>query len=204
MKDAFESELMEMIKNRSCLKRDVYENMVNQFVKYVEKSKAEVHLTIAGDILVFHMHSNVFLFDKQHNIWQTSYVKDNPNNAFVGTINIYNFLNDSFEYNRYDDLGYMIARLFINKENHYFAEGKNTLGYKFNDFVNSKITKKDWIEIINTCVMYTLDFNLLVPPYRKVSLITVGEVIAKGADLQVKTGKRLGFQFGDDSASKIT
>ncbi|MFT4660094.1 MAG: hypothetical protein ACI8XB_000351 [Patiriisocius sp.] len=224
-----DQELLSMIKNRSCLKRDVYENIIRQFedlksvlkeyaenlkadiqghderirVKYVEKSKAEVHLIVAGDILVFQMHSNVFSFEPGHHIWQSSYVKENKNNAFVGTINIYNFLNDSFDYNRYNDLGYLIARLFINKEDHYFAEGKKELGYRFNDFVNSKMTKKNWVEIINTCLMYTLDFNLHVPPYNEVNMVTVGEIMEKGASLQIKTGKRLGFHFSDESKGPI-
>jgi len=222
--------LLSMIKNRSCLKRDVYENIVDQFedlksvlkayaedlkknihsfderirVKYIEKSEAEVHLVVAGDILVFHMHTNVFQFGNHHHIWQSSYVKENPNNGFVGTIHIYNFLNDSFEHNRYNDLGYLIARLFINKDDHYFTEGKGELGYKFNDFVNAKMNKESWIEIIETCLMYTLDFNLYVPPYNKINVVTVGEIMEKGASLQIKTGKRMGFQFSDETAEKIT
>jgi len=194
-----DNELLGMIRNRSCLKRDIYENIIKQFedlksvlkkyaddlkenihsfddrirVRYEEKSAAEVHLVVAGDILVFHIH-------------------------------IYNFLNDSFKFNRYNDLGYLIARLFINKEDHYFTEGKGELGYKFNDFVNSKIDKKNWVEIINTCLMYTLDFNLYVPPYNKINMVSVGEIMEKGASLQIKTGKRMGFQFNDERAENIT
>ncbi len=225
MKKTIDKELLDFIKTRSCTKRDAYENVIEQFevlkqvlkdfsealhedihkfderirVKYIEKSKAEVHLVIAGDVLVFHMHSNIFLFDKNHHIWQSSYVQKDEKNAFVGSINVYNFLNDSIQFNRQEDLGYMIARIFINKEDHFFVEGKKELGYKFNDFTNSKMTKTKWREIVTTCIMHILDFNLLVPPYRQVSLVTVAEVNAKGADLQVKTGKRLGFQFNDDS-----
>jgi len=225
-----DNELLGMIRNRSCLKRDIYENIIKQFedlksvlkkyaddlkenihsfddrirVRYEEKSAAEVHLVVAGDILVFHMHSNVFQFERTHHIWQSSYVKDDTDNGFVGTIHIYNFLNDSFKFNRYNDLGYLIARLFINKEDHYFTEGKGELGYKFNDFVNSKIDKKNWVEIINTCLMYTLDFNLYVPPYNKINMVSVGEIMEKGASLQIKTGKRMGFQFNDERAENIT
>jgi len=33
-------------------------------------------------------------------------------------ISIYNFLSDSFKFNRVNDIGYLIARVFTNKENH--------------------------------------------------------------------------------------
>ena len=35
--------------------------------------------------------------------------------TFCGIINIYNFLSDSFKYNRESDLGYLVGRIFINK-----------------------------------------------------------------------------------------
>ena len=43
--------------------------------------------------------------------------------TYCGVINMYNFLSDSFKYNRENDLGYLIGRMFINKENT-FVEGK--------------------------------------------------------------------------------
>lgn len=217
--------LLDLIKKRASLKRDVYENMVERFeelkeilkeyaehlrkeisafddrirVKYVEKSKAEVQLIVAGDVLIFHMHSNVFLFENHHHIYKTSYVKDNTDNAFVGSILIYNFLHDSLKYHRMDDMGYMIARVFINNEDHYFAEGKNELGYKFNNFAENKISKDDWIKIIETCLVYTLDFNLFVPPYNRVNLLTVSQVREQGQEINIKTDKRMGFEFSNRS-----
>ena len=90
-------------------------------VDYREKGPYEIELKIAGDVLFFHMHTNVFEFDKSHPIWKTSYLRDEPSRSFCGMINIYNFLADSFKYNRVNDVGYMIARIFINKELHYFV-----------------------------------------------------------------------------------
>ena len=88
------------------------------------------------------MHSNVFEFDKNHGIWKISYVENNDMNSYCGIINIYNFLSDSFKYDRLDDLGYLIGRIFINKDNHYFVEGKRQLGFLYNDFGNAVIDTK--------------------------------------------------------------
>ena len=54
-------------------------------------------------------------------------------------INIYNFLADSFKYNRLNDVGYLVGRVFLNKDLHYFVEGKRQLGFLYNDFVNDKL-----------------------------------------------------------------
>lgn len=37
-----------------------------------------MQIKVAGDILDFEMHSNVFEFDKSHAMFKTSYIKNNP------------------------------------------------------------------------------------------------------------------------------
>ena len=43
----------------------------------------------------------------------TSYVKEDKNRSYCGVIHLYNFLADSFKYNRLNDVGYLIGRVFI-------------------------------------------------------------------------------------------
>ncbi len=109
-------------------------------VKFIDKDDYEFHIKFGGDILVFFMHTNVFDFEKSHPIWKTSYLKDDELRAYCGMINVYNFLSDSFKYNRLNDVGYLVARLFLNKDEHYFVEGKRQLGFLYNDFVNETIS----------------------------------------------------------------
>ena len=84
-------------------------------IEYRDRGKFEAQLQIAEDILIFSMHSNVFEFNREHIIWQNSYVRDNRDNSYCGIINIYNFLSDSFKYNRSADEGYLIGRIFVNR-----------------------------------------------------------------------------------------
>ena len=93
-----------------------------------------MELKFAGDVLIFMMHTNVFEFPRHHEIMRTSYIRDDKNRSYCGIINIYNFLADSFKYNRENDIGYLIGRVFINYENHYYIEGKKELGLIYNDF----------------------------------------------------------------------
>jgi len=145
------------------------------------------------------MHTNVFDFDKSHNIWNTSYLKEDELRAYCGMINIYNFLADSFKYNRVNDLGYLVARFFVNKELHYFVEGKRQLGFLYNDFVNKKINQKDIREIIESSILYSMDFDLLTPPYNSMKEVSVIDVIETTNAMKIKTGKRLGFKFFNDN-----
>lgn len=110
-------------------------------IDYKDKGEFEIELRVAGDILFFYMHTNIFEFEKSHPLWKTSYLKENEFNSYCGTIQIYNFLSDSFKYNRMNDVGYMIGRIFINKDAHFYVEGKRQLGFLYNDFANAVIDK---------------------------------------------------------------
>ncbi len=168
-------------------------------LEYKDKGPFEVELKVAGDMLIFYMHTNVFDFPMEHNLRKFSYFYDNPLNSLSGVISVYNFLSDSFRYNRYEDLGYMISRIFINKDKHYFLEGKRQLGFLYNDFENAVINKEDIRKIVCSILLYTLDFDLLVPPYDEVSIVSVGQILENSSNTKIKTGKRLGFQFYADS-----
>jgi hypothetical protein len=167
-------------------------------MEYSDRSNFDAQLKVASDILLFSMHSNIFQFDRDHPAWKTPYIQKDKYNAYSGVINIYNFLADSFRYSRMDDLGYLIARIFINHEKQYFVEGKRQMGMLFTNFGNEEISKKSLEIIISTAIQYSLDFDLLVPPYDTVKIATVGQAEAKIQHSKVMTGKRLGFQFNSD------
>jgi len=217
--------IFSVVKDKCVLKQDVYENLRLNFkilksvlkevgddlkdkmkdvdsrviVAYKDIDDYEAHLRIGGDIIVFNMHTNVFKFDDSHSLWKSSYFKDNTNRGFCGVINVYNFLADSFKYNRMNDVGYMIARLFINGENHFMVQGKRQLGFLYNDMINSYIDKEQMKAIIQSAVLYSLDFDLFVPPYDQVKQVTVYEMQKVSEGLRTTTGKRLGFKFKADT-----
>ncbi len=168
-------------------------------LEYKDKGTFEAELKVAGDVLIFYMHTNIFDFPKEHNIQKFSYFYDNPTNSLSGIISIYNFLGDSFRYHRYDDLGYMVGRIFINKDKHYFVEGKRQLGFLYNDYENAIIDKAALKNIVFSAILYTLDFDLLVPKYDDVSIISVEQILDANNRTRIKTGKRLGFHFYPDN-----
>ena len=165
---------------------------------FMEKGPFEAEFRLAADMLVFSMHSNVFVFNREHPIWETDYIKANPLNSYCGIIHIYNFLSDSFKYSRLQDIGYLIARIFINKENHFFVEGKRQEGDLVKDFEKDVISKETLTQILDTSIRYAIEFDLLVPPYDQVKVASVEQMKVEISHSKMKTGKRLGFKFNSD------
>jgi hypothetical protein len=216
---------MQLLKEKASLKQDVFHKTISVFsdmkkmvkevadelrpkaaaidkrliVEYKDKGEFEAELRIAGDVLIFHMHTNVFEFDTSHQMWKSSYVKELPSRSFCGMINVYNFLADSFKYNRANDLGYLIARIFLNNEEHYFVEGKRQLGFLYNDFTNATINKEELKKIVESSVLYCLNFDLFTPPFEEMKVVSVAQALEESSMAQVTTGKRLGFRFQADT-----
>jgi len=167
-------------------------------VQFSEKGQFEAQIKFAGDVLVFMMHTNVFEFPRDHIIHKTSYVKEDPSRSFCGVINIFNFLRDSFKYRRVNDVGYLLGRVFINKEQHFYVDGKKELRLLPNNFVDVTLDREKVCDIIEQAMKYTIDFDLLTPPYDAVKEVRAMEFLTALDSMQLKTGKRLGFKFQAD------
>jgi hypothetical protein len=149
------------------------------------------------------MHTNVFRLDQGHSLWKTGYLEEDELRGYFGVVNIYNFLSDSFKFDRERDLGYLVARLFLNKDGHFFIQGKRQLGFLYNDLPNDVLDRSRLKEVTRSVVLYVLDFDLLAPPYDQVNQVTVEEMKQLNANSMLSTGKRLGFRFQADSEDPI-
>ncbi len=225
MKISKESEeLFNLVATKSGLKTSVYdttltafnqlkesiENLTNDYSKFHKKNENvpnieskqvgqfEIDLKFGGDVLLFMMHTNVFEFPRDHEVMKTPYVKEDPSRSYCGIINIYNFIADSFKYNRVNDIGYLIGRIFVNKEGHYFIEGKRELGFLYNNFGKNILDKASSETLINAAVKYTVNFDLLTPNYDIVKFVTVNDMKSALDKFSLQTGKRLGYKFQAD------
>jgi hypothetical protein len=171
-------------------------------LEFHDKGEFVAMIKVGGDALVFSMHSNTFEFDREHEVWKSSYIQGNPLNSYVGQIQIYNFLNDSFKYNRQEDLGYLVARIFVNQERHYFVEGKRQRGMGVKQFGTSVLGKKEIRNIIEVAIIYSLQFDLLVQPYDNVKIVSLLQVNEEIMNSHMQTGKRLGFQYNSDDVNE--
>lgn len=218
------SELFETLINKATLKQLVYRNTLETlnllksamialssdyesigskkskkipFV-YKDRGEFEAELKFGGDTLVFMMHTNVFEIPRDHEVMNNPYIKEDKQRSYCGIINIFNFLSDSFKYNRVNDIGYLIGRVFVNKDMHYFTEGKREIGFLYNSFGVSVMNNESANEILHSAIYYTINFDLLTPPYNDVKEVTVQEFNSAIDSTQIRTGKRLGFKFQAD------
>ncbi|MBQ6046552.1 MAG: hypothetical protein IJL38_02865 [Bacteroidales bacterium] len=176
------------------------ENPANKIdFQFNDRGDFEFEMRFAGDILLFMMHTNVFEFSRDHQVMKTPYIKEDPKRSYCGVIHIYNFLADSILYQRDQDLGYLIGRVFVNAEKHYFIEGKRELGMLYNNFGTAQITPESVQAIVERAIEYTTNFDLLTPPYDEVKLVSVGEMRTTFDRKFIPTGKRLGFRFQADN-----
>lgn len=231
MEPNLRDQIIKVIKEKSSVKQDIFQETLAAFrlLKDIAKAEAEslkqevftidkrvgiefkdrsdfmFELKVAGDVLVFQMHTNIFEFDNSHFVKKSPYVSKNEMLSFCGMISVYNFLADSFKYYRVNDLGYLMARLFVNKEASYFVEAKNrkiTIGH--NDFGNEKFTREKALNLLELIILTSLEFDLYTPPYETQKEITVSEINESNDKISIQTGKRLGFkfQFEDDKGIK--
>lgn len=212
--------ILKLLAEKSVMKQDVFANNIKTFalfkevlseaseeikgetvkidtrisVKYSDIGPQSAQLKVAGDVLDFYMHTNVFEFDRSHPMFKSGYIKQNELNSYCGIINIYNFLADSFKYNRLSDLGYLACRIFVNREMKFFVETRmNTLAYKYSNFSQEPITKENIRDIINELIIFAVSFDLFTPPFDVVKEVSVHEIQEKNNSSILRTGKRLGY-----------
>ena len=219
--------IIKLLSLKSVMKQDVFINTVSVFndLKNILKDKSEdlakdiahvdkrvninykdvtpqsMQIKVAGDVLDFYMHTNVFDFERSHPMFKSGYIKNNELKSYCGIINVYNFLADSFKYNRLNDLGYLIARIFINREKRFFIETRTQLGYKYANFSAEEITKEQLNDIVNELIIFAVTFDLFTPPFDTVKLVSVMEIQEKSNSNALRTGKRLGYSGTESSNS---
>ncbi len=211
--------IVNLLEEKSALKQDVYEDSHNAFnqlrelvkaevdllkqcvedkrirLSIVEKSQSEFQVFIGSDVLVYQVHSNVFRLEDGHPLWESTYLQEDNSRGFFGIIHVYNFLAESFLQNRYNDPGYLIGRIFVNKDCHFFVEGRGQLGFLFKDLAQGEWRDTSIRHIIQVSFAYALEFDLFVPPYEMVQELNVGQMQSIGSSSQAATGKRLGFKL---------
>ncbi len=163
-------------------------------------SKHEFQLKLAGDVLIFVMHTNIVTFDDEHPVIKSQYVSGNDVNRYFGQINIYNFMYDSLRYNRGHDQGYLIGRLMINHENRFFMEGEPQFVDKFGEISNGEITHEDLQLVVKLSLKVAIRNDLIAPPYNKVRYVTLNQKNDHAAAMG--GGKKIGFRMSYEKPSE--
>jgi len=211
--------IQHLLENKSTAKQVTYKNLVNAFNLLSKESKRivqelkkktktsdedvtvdfklinehEFHVKLAGDLLVFVLHTNVVTFDDEHPVMKSEYVKQNDINRYFGQIMIYNFMSDSLKFNRVNDPGYLLSRVLINHEARFLVEGDGQLGILFSEISTVPLTETDLNAIVKLSLTLAIENDLMAPPFTQVRFITLFQKIEKTQELGA--GQKIGFKM---------
>lgn len=215
--------IAEAIKKKACMKQDVYKNtrdlfdnlykeatlLVDQLSKENEDERViidlnrisdfEFRLTVGGDLLAFTMQTNIFLLPTEHPAYKTKYIKGNQQRAYFGQIMVYNFLADSLKYNRKKDVGYLVSRIFVNLDNHFYLEGMKNLTFSYPNISKNLINESFADDILREITLLAIDTDIVFSSYKENFQLTVEEKTLEAPRLP---GQKLGFQMSADRSSK--
>ncbi len=156
-------------------------------------NKHEFQVKLAGDLLIFVMHTNIITFDPDHGLMKESYIRSNPVNRYFGQINIYNFMYDSMKYGRGNDPGYLIGRLMINHEGRFFMEGEETFTSRYGRISETPIDGVNLQDIVKHSLQIAIQNDLMAIPYERVKLITLNQ--KNEHTIELGGGQKIGFQM---------
>jgi hypothetical protein len=173
---------------------------VDVTVEFVEVNEHEFHVKLAGDLLVFVLHTNIVSLPPDHPVMSDPYLLAKEVNRYFGQIMIYNFMSDSFKFNRANDPGYLLARLLINHEARYIIEGNGRLGALFNTVSSGPISEIELNVLIKIALTMAIENDLVASPFPQVQFITVHQKNEKTQELG--GGQKIGFRMSFENELK--
>lgn len=165
-------------------------------IEYKDVNRNEFWFQAGGDLLIFSLHTNVFSFDHSHSLFTSNYISEDHSRAYFCMIEVFNFLSDSVKYNRYRDIGEMVARIFINRENHFFVEGMGALGSLYSDLPSQVLNESMIEQVIESCITSSLNYDLWAPSFSDMRFLPLQAIFDKNGNSPRTTSKRLGFELG--------
>lgn len=219
--------ILDNLKGKAALKQVIYKEVLHVFselvasmeklggklkedivdIEDVELETREINpfefmLKFGSDVLIFSMHTNVFFVNPAHFIHRTGYVKEDTSRAYCGVIHIHNFLADSIKYNRSNDTGYLVARIFVNKERHFFVEGRGQFGFLYEDFTANVLDKLVIDNIVELAINHSIEFDLIAPDFNQIKAISLADKQIQYGNSGYQTDKQLGYKFSAEAGIK--
>lgn len=208
-----------LLESKSTAKQVTYKNLLSAFQLLAKESKRiidelrakmkpgdedvtvdfkiinehEFQVKLAGDLLIFVLHTNVVTFAEEHAVMKTNYIREQEINRYFGQIMIYNFMADSVKFNRINDPGYLLARILINHENRFLLEGEGQLGFLFGSISTQAIREIEINQIVKIALQVAIENDLMAPPFPDVQFITLYQKNEKTQELGA--GQKIGFKM---------
>ncbi len=167
---------------------------IDKYVKitYKEVSEFEFYVMFSGDLLMFNMHSNIVTLPHENIIFKSPYILEDPTRAYFGTIMVYNFMADSLKYNRLNDPGYLMTRMMVNRDSHFYIEGVRQMAFLYPDIAQNHISDDLLQAYIENSILLAIENDLFAPQFHKIQVVPLGQKLANQI---LSTGNKVGFQM---------
>ena len=182
------------------LKKKANPNDKDVTIEFNQLNEHEFQVKLAGDLLIFVLHTNIVTFADDNVIMQDPYMKQNEVNRYFGQIMIYNFMSDSLKFNRVNDPGYLLARLMINHDNRFFIEGEGQLATLFNKISDQPVTTETLNALVKLALAIAIENDLMAMPYPEIKFITLHQKLEHTPDMG--GGQKIGFQMSYTDKTK--
>ncbi len=160
-------------------------------IEYDEVNEFEFRLKFSGDLLMFEMQTNVQTFTEEHLIAKSPYVQEDTRRGYFGSIVVYNFMADSVKYNRLSDAGYLLARLLLNAEGHFYIEGIRQLNFMHPDIAANLVNDEILRNFVQSTMLLAIDTDLIAPAFQEIQIVALGEKLQD----QMAGASKVGFQL---------
>ena len=214
--------IIDKLQNKACLKQDIYKvtHKVFDDLKTLTKKMAEeinaklpkdiddkvrliftdinefeFRLKFSGDTLAFILHSNVVTLQPNHPVMDNDFVKEDESRSFFGSIRVYDFLSDSLKYNRFQDAGILMARMLINKDNHYYIDSGLHFKALKQNIEKNEVAEKNLRFFIENAMITAMEVDLIAPEYKDIFTVSLQQHFDNN---QGDAGTKLGFQMSLD------
>ena len=166
-------------------------------IEYRDVNEMEFHIKISGDLLIFVMHSNIVTFPDDFDLMKTEYVEADFKRRFFGHIMAYNFMADSIKYGRMNDHGYLLGRLLINIENHFYLEAVDQLNLRYQDIAKNEIDEEAVTLMVESALVAAVNNDLMAQDLEVIRKISVKQ---KLDNQQVSRPQKVGFNFSIEAS----
>ena len=161
-------------------------------VEFEDLNEFEFQLKVGGDIVVFIMKTNVFALPANHPDIKNKYFREEWKRGYFGQIMIYDFIADSVKFNRVDDVGYLIERIFVNVEEHFMVESLKNIGYSYPDVSRNLVNKEVLQNLIEDAILVSIETDLVSTSFADNFNLTIEQRRIKRGKM---AGSKLGFQM---------
>jgi len=161
-------------------------------VEYTAINAHEFDVKLAGDMLIFILNTNVVTLEETHPVLSDPYMAENDVNRYFGQIMVYNFMAESLKFNRYNDPGYLLARVMINHECRFFIEGDRDLQI-YNSISDEKVAEGILQQFVKVVLKMAIENDLIAPPFVEVKSTTLNQ--KNDHLLELGGARKIGFRM---------